>query len=109
MKLPPQHRIWVDGAHWDFERPILETRKIGETMIVVFDYMNSPQQRQARNLMAFNLERELLWIAEHPTDQPTDAYVSILEEQPFIVSNFAGFECELDLGTGKLLNAAPAK
>jgi hypothetical protein len=77
--------------------------------MVIFDYMSFPKAQQARNLMAFNLDRELLWIAEHPTRQQTDAYVSISQEEPLIVSNFAGLECEIDLKSGKILKAVPAK
>jgi hypothetical protein len=109
MKMPAQYRVWVDGENWDFERPILDSRQLGETVVVVFDHTSFPKNQQARNLMAFNLERELLWIAEHPTNQPTDAYLSISQDDPLVVSNLAGFECEIDLQTGKLLKSVAAK
>lgn len=105
MKLPIQHRILVDGEYWDFERPILDAHRIGDKIIVVFDYMSFPRHAQARNLMAFDLHKTHLWTAEHPTSQTSDTYVNIISEQPLRACNFASFDCQIDLETGKLLAA----
>jgi hypothetical protein len=105
MKLPIQHRVLVDGEYWDLGRPILDAHRIGDRIIVVFDYMSFPQHKQARNLMAFDLQKTHLWTAEHPTNETTDTYVHILSEEPLRVSNFASLNCHIDLETGKVLDA----
>jgi hypothetical protein len=102
MKLPIHHKIEVDGSHWDFNRHILDARRIKDRIVVVFDYMSFPRDQQAKNLQAFNLKRELLWVAEHPTEKRNDTYTHISTEEPLVVSNFASFQCEIDLETGKL-------
>jgi hypothetical protein len=105
MKLPIQHRILVDSEYWDLERPILDAHRIGDRIVVVFDYMSFPRYKQARNLMAFDLQKRHLWTAEHPTNQTADTYIQIVSEEPLRVSNFASFNCHIDLETGKLLEA----
>ncbi|MBI5684029.1 MAG: hypothetical protein HZC54_03015 [Verrucomicrobia bacterium] len=105
MKLPIQHRILIDGEYWDFERPILDARRIGDRIVVVFDYMAFPRNAQARNLMAFDLQKKHLWTAEHPTNQTSDTYVKIVSEEPLRACNFASFDCHIDLETGRLLHA----
>jgi hypothetical protein len=102
MKLHIQHRIEVDGSFWNFERQVIEAWRIKDKIIVVFDYMSYPPDEQAKNLRAFNLKQELLWVAEHPTEGRTDTYVHILNEEPLIVSNFASLKCEIDFETGRL-------
>ena len=108
MKLPIQHRILIGDTYWDMERPVLDAHKIGERVIVVFDYMSFPKPQQAKNMSAFDLSRNLLWVAEHPTSERTDTYVKILDESPFRVLNFAHL-CTLDIQTGKVLHAQPNK
>jgi hypothetical protein len=105
MKLPIQHRILVDGEYWDLERPILDAHRIGDQIVVVFDYMSFPRYKQAQNLMAFDLQKKHLWTAEHPTNGSNDTYIHILSEEPLCVSNFASVECIIDLKTGKLLHS----
>ena len=105
MKLPIQHQVLVAGEYWDLERPILDAHRIGDKIVVVFDYMSFPRDKQARNLMAFDLQKNHLWTAEHPTNGTGDTYIQILSEEPLRVSNFASFDCRIDLETGKLLDA----
>jgi hypothetical protein len=105
MKLPIQHRILVDGEYWDLERPILDAHRIGDRIVVVFNYMSFPRHAQARNLMAFDLQKRHLWTAEHPTNGTGDTYIQILSEEPLLVSNFASVNCHIDLETGRLLDA----
>ncbi len=105
MKLLIQHRILVNGEHWDLGRPVLDACQIGERVIVIFDYMSYPRPMQAKNLVAYDLQRNELWTGEHPTDQPTDTYVRFVSEEPLRAYNFACFECRIDPATGRLLHA----
>ena len=109
MKLTVQHRIKVDDAFWDFGRPILAACRIGDRVIVIFDYMSFPKPQQARNLMAYDLSQKLLWVAEHPTTERTDTYVSFISETPLRVCNFASYTCEIDVETGKIRHATFTK
>ena len=102
MKLPVHHKVEVDGELWDFDRHVLDARRIKDRIVVVFDYMSFPRGEQAKNLQAFSLKRELLWTAEHPSKERTDTYVSITTEEPLVVSNFASLQCEIDVESGKL-------
>jgi len=102
MKLPIHHKVEVDGTLWDFDRNVLDARRIKDVIVVVFDYMSFPHGEQAKNLQAFNLRRELLWVAEHPTKERTDTYVGITSEVPLVVSNFASLQCEIDVESGRL-------
>ena len=109
MKLRVEHRLLVDDEHWEFGRRILDARRIGDCVVIIFDYMEFPKPQQARNLMAYDLSRNLLWVAEHPTDGQTDTYVHITSETPLRASNFASYICDIDIETGRLLNAVFTK
>jgi hypothetical protein len=105
MKLSVQHGVLVRDDHWDLHRPVLDAHQINDRIIVVFDYMSFPKRQQAKNLMAYDLNRNLLWVAEHPTTEATDTYVKIVEEKPLKAWNFACYFCEIDIQNGKLLRA----
>jgi hypothetical protein len=105
MKLPVRDGVWVGDACWDLGRPVLEACAIESRVVVVFDYMSFPRHEQAKNLVAYDLNRNLLWVAEHPTTEAADTYVNIVEENPLKAWNFAGYVCEIDIETGKLLRA----
>ena len=105
MKLPVKQRVLVGDTYWDLDRPVLDVHQIGTKIVVVFDYMSFPKGEQAKNLMAYDLDQNLLWIAEHPTTEATDTYVEIVEETPLKAWNFACYFCEIDIETGRLLHA----
>jgi hypothetical protein len=105
MKLQVQHRISVNGEYWDFGRHILDACQIGDKVIVIFDYMSYSRRTQAKNMMAFDLQKKELWTAEHPTDKQTDTYIKFLSEEPLRACNFASFDCRIDPATGRLLHA----
>jgi hypothetical protein len=98
-------RVFVDHKWWRFAKPILQAKKIKNTVLVIFDYMAFPNGRPAPNLAAFDEEQKEVWVAASASASGTDAYVNFLSEEPLRVWNFAGYECELDLATGRLLKA----
>jgi len=95
----------VGKARWDLSCPVLDAHQIGDRVVVVFDYASFPKGHQAKNLVAYDLNRNLLWVAEHPTTDDTDTYVKITQETPLKAWNFACFVCEIDIETGKLVRA----
>jgi len=105
MKMPIRECIVVNGREWSFKRRMLDARRIGDIVIVLFDYGLAPRNKQFKNLMAFTLAQKQLWVAEHPTEQVADAYDEIIKEKPLTLWNFAGFKCTVDIKTGRLLKA----
>jgi hypothetical protein len=98
-------RILVGDRWWRFDKHVLQAKKIGDRVLVIFDYMAYPQGRPAANLVAFDEHQKKMWEARNPSDRPTDAFVNFLSEDPFRVWNFAGYQCEIDLATGGLLKS----
>jgi hypothetical protein len=110
MKLPIQDgRLTIGGKVWELEHPVLEACKIQDRVIVIFDYMQYPKDEQAKNLVAFDLQQNRLWTADHPGPSITDTYVGFMSEQPLRVSNFAGINCKIDPVTGALLDTMITK
>jgi len=86
------------------EHPVLDAREIGPFVVVVYDYIAFPRGEPARNLFAYAVESgQLAWRAEDIRAGATDGYTSIISEEPLVVGNFAGFDCTIDLSTGKVL------
>ena len=92
------------------EYPVLETREIGEFLVVVYDYMAFPRGQPARNLFAYSTASgRLAWRADDIGMGSTDAYTNILSEHPLVVGNFASYNCTVDLRTGRVVSKAFTK
>lgn len=102
-------RIFVEDRWWRFDKHVLQAKKIGSRVLVIFDYMAYQNGRPAANLVAFDEHQKKVWEAQNPSDRPTDAFVNFLSESPFTVWNFAGYSCEIDLTTGRLLKSEFSK
>jgi len=50
-----------------------------------------------------------LWTAAHPTSTTADSYVMIASVSPLRVKSFAGYDCTLDIESGRLLESAFTK
>ncbi len=98
-------RVLVDGRWLRFGKPVLQAERIGDRVLVIFDYMYYDQKKPAQNLVAFDLHGKELWKAENPTEMRTDAYTNFLEGEGLRVGNFAGYSCTIDLDSGKLIEA----
>jgi len=95
--------VSVAGRRWSAEYDIADGRVMDGRVVLLYDSMAGPRQRQFRNLEAFDFDGRKLWTAEHPTSEAADAYTAFVTEHPLTVSNFAGYLCELDTATGKLV------
>jgi len=91
------------------DKPILEVVLLDEKVVVIHDYMAYPQDRPAKNLVAYTQDGRQVWVADNPTDLPTDAYVNFISEVPLVVGNFAGFNCTISSSTGFVENHAFTK
>lgn len=84
--------------------PVLESREVGDVVIVIYDYMCFRQGEPARNLYAYSTQTgEELWCAEDVSGGANDPYVNLISESPLVVGSFAGFDCQLDIKTGKVV------
>jgi hypothetical protein len=101
--------VLVERRWWRFERRVLQARRIGDRVLVIFDYMNFPQGRPAKNLVAYDLSQQELWRAETPEGGPADAYVNFICDDPLKVWNFACYVCTIDVTTGCLVDKSFTK
>lgn len=83
--------------------PVWDAREVGETIIVLYDYTSFPPASPARNLFAYANDGTLIWQIDSIGAGATDAVTNIISEIPFIVGNFAGCTCEVDVCSGVLL------
>jgi hypothetical protein len=95
------NRVFVEPRWWRFSKHVLQARRIGDRVLVIFDYMSYPNGRPAPNLVAFDLHQKELWTAEN-SGGGADAYVNFISESPLKVGNFSCCVCTLDETTGKL-------
>jgi hypothetical protein len=99
------YRVFVGNRWWRFSIPILQAQKVGNKVLVIFDYMSFANGRPAQNLVAFDEHQNEIWKAENPSDQGTDAYVNFTDGDELRVWNFSGFLCDIDLDSGRILRS----
>lgn len=104
------HQIHCGPHAWNAPYPIHSAAFIEGVVVLVYRYdAAADQPGQFQNLRGFSPAGELLWIAEHPTNTSADTYVDLLSEVPLRASNFAGYVCEIDPRTGRILHATFTK
>jgi hypothetical protein len=92
----------ISGAY-----PVIEAREISGVVVVVFDYMAFPRDAPAKNLFGYSVTTgEQLWRTGGISTGATDAYTSVISEEPLVVGNFAGFDCQVDIITGNVVGKA---
>jgi hypothetical protein len=104
--------VTIGGRSWDAGKPIVDALWKNGMVLLIFDYMQYPENKVARNLEGFTENGERLWIAENPTDTPNEAYTEFLPDvdtqsgqaDTVTVGDLAGFSCSIDIATGKLIN-----
>lgn len=103
--------ITVKGKVWSMPYRVAQAMIVGNRILVVYDSMDGPKHRQFQNLEAYSLEGARLWSAEHPNNETASSYVGLEFDSGTQVRafNFAGYDCQIDLATGKLLKAYFAK
>ena len=93
-------------ASWGRRRArwrVLDAVEAGGKVFVIYDYRAFPRGVPARNLFAYDPQGKQLWRAQDIGEGATDAYTQFIGRDPHLVSNFAGYACEIDLETGKVL------
>lgn len=101
--------ISVGGKSWTVPYPVHDARKVGNRIIVIYDYMSGPRGAPFQNLEAYDTDGVKLWTAPNPSKSPADAYVDFMSEAPLIVWNFACYRCTVDPATGRLIETVFTK
>jgi len=103
--------VTIGARSWDAGKPIVDAVYRNGVVLLIFDYLQYPENKAARNLEAFTASGERLWVAENPTDTPNEAYTEFLPDdmqtgdvETVSVGDLAGFSCSIDIATGKLIN-----
>jgi hypothetical protein len=86
------------------EMSVLHWCEVAGRFLVIYDYMQFPQNSPARNLVAHSMDGSELWRAESISALSTDAYVNFISKSPLVVGNFAGYDVTIDPETGTVLN-----
>jgi hypothetical protein len=99
-------KIIVNGHQWDTKHTVLDAVEFGDIIVVIYDYMEFPKHGVAKNLYGYSHEGHNIWIAENPTTQTNDGYVNFLKGKKGLwVGNFAGYSCQINPKTGRLIEA----
>jgi hypothetical protein len=95
--------VIFDGKAITMDHPIREAFAVDRVIIVLLDPdADLGRQEQYRNLLAVNVDGEILWRADLPTDRRSDVYWRIASKSPLVASSFSSYDCEIDLRTGKI-------
>ena len=96
---------------WTLDRPIVAARLLNDCVFIVFDWMTyEPEYQPSNNLEAFDLDGNRLWVVtEHPVSGGACAYTQFGQSEDLIVGHFAGYDCQFDPATGKLLKSVFTK
>ena len=97
-------KIKFKGGSLGALKTVLDAREIDDKIVVIYDYMEFPENGPARNMFAYSKSGLELWRAADIGMGSTDAYTNIISEFPLQVSNFAGFNVFFDLHTGKVIS-----
>lgn len=100
------HSIIWNGRNIDLTFPIKDAFVVGETIIVLFKQDAADLEKPFQNLIALDSNGSQMWIAALPEVQIegiADAYLQIVSREPLIVYTWSGYNCTIDIKTGKIL------
>jgi hypothetical protein len=101
--------VTVGDRSWTVPYPVSDARRIGDRIVVVYDYRCGPVDRAFHNLEAFDEAGVKLWTAESPGTGAEGAYVEFMSAEPLVVWNFTCFRCTIDPADGRLIQAVFTK
>jgi len=85
------------------EIPMLDMWQDKDRIYIVYDYMYFPEADAKRNLLAYSNDGKELWRAEDIGVGSPECYTNIIQIEPLVVNNFAGYTCRIDEVSGKVL------
>lgn len=75
-------------------------------IIKLFNWMDYPDQKPARNVEAFDQDGKRIWIIESLTTQSADCYTNIKTDGKTLTAfNFVGYDCVVDPRNGKIISS----
>lgn len=94
----------INGREIIFECPINLIVFLNDTFFILFESNNDNKSvKQFHNLWAVNSETEILWRADFPVSLP-DSYLNIyIKDDKLHAYSFTGYDCIIDLLTGKVV------
>jgi hypothetical protein len=93
--------VSVSSQTWQAPWPVKNAVLIHGRVILLYDYMAGPPDKEFRNLEAFSFSGQKLWTAEHTSSH--SAYVEIMSIDPFVACDFDCFRCVIDPANGRLI------
>lgn len=96
---------YIEGSGYKFkaEHSVLEKAELSDLVLVIYDYMEYPQNQPCQNLIAYSKNGNRVWVAESPGNK-TSAYYSFSSTSPLVVNSYCSNACSIDISSGKLLN-----
>ncbi|MDJ0759215.1 MAG: hypothetical protein QNJ19_07445 [Woeseiaceae bacterium] len=86
-----------------FDYSIVDAYSNGRLVIVLLNYGDYPKAiKRCKNLFAIDLNGQVNWAAQLPTQTRADAYYKIASHSPLVAYSVASYECEIDPNTGRI-------
>ena len=94
----------INGEDHLLDFQIYEMSIYNDQVVVLFhpdEGLN--MQGQFPNLVCFAFDGHKKWTADLPTSNNGDVYYKIVSKNPLIVNSMQSYQCQIDIGTGKIL------
>ena len=97
-------KLKVDGLEWELDYRVQDAFESGSNVIVLFDPSGDALKIQNfKNLVCYSKNKELLWIADLPTDKPADTYCGISSRDPLKLYSFCSYTVRIDPSSGEII------
>ncbi|MGH7884803.1 MAG: hypothetical protein ACRENO_03800 [Thermodesulfobacteriota bacterium] len=99
--------LYINNKDVVCPQKIIKVFELKDLIIVFLDPdAETNKKMKYKNLMAYNINGELVWKAELPeSNMINDAYWKVYSSYPLRANSFSSYECEIDINTGKILKA----
>ena len=90
------------------EFKVFETQRFGDLLLVIYDWMEFPDSKAVRNLYAYDLEGERLWIAQ--ARRSGDFFTRFVGDCKLLrVATWDCFCCTIDPENGAIIDSVFTK
>ena len=99
---PTRMEYMVRDAFWAHGRAIVLLDPHAFLDNPAFGAARRKSRQPVQNLRAYSPSGEMLWQAEQP--EYSDHYYRVESQHPLVAVSFSGFRCEIDAGSGEIVN-----
>ena len=99
---PTRMTYMVRDAFWAHDCAIVLLDPDAFLDVPTFGGQRRKSRKPVQNLRAYSAAGQLLWQAEQP--EFSDHYYRVESQDPLIALSFSGFRCEIDAGSGEIVN-----